>query len=455
MKIKFSSTTLLILALVLSSTWYFLYEKRFKVSQQTEADQSKRLVGWSGPEIQELEVNRAEGESLKLKRSGSEWLITSPVSDSADLGVVNSLLTQLTGAEIERTVEEAPQNLEPFGLQNPTLIIKVIKDANQTKEIRLGGQTQVGYSTYAKLSDSPKVLKINRSLPTSFEKSVFELRNKKLVSIPRSEIKEVEIAQSGGQFVVSKTSEEKWLLTRDGHPVDSTAWSKFLGNVSELKALAVASETADLSTYGLTAPQVILQVSSAKAEAPKEKVLISARSGKVFAKREEKPFVYELDKTVLTELNRSEADFRDLHLTSFNRELVHKIKIQKGSSQTELKKEGADWVLADSKPNEKVDLNKVEKFLGSLLSLKSSAPANIASIAKPSVVIELFETVNSNDVLVGKMEFLKVSNTEVRGKSNYLPVGWKIPASELQNIELGRENFLVEPESKPAQNKES
>jgi len=447
MKARFSTTTLLFLLLSGLLAWYVVYEKQLKVKNTTEEETAKRLVHFSKDDIQELDVTQSPDSSFKLKRSGNEWLLISPVEDMADTGVVNSLITTLTASEQERIVEEEPKNLDVFGLEKPALIIRVVKDANNTQEIFVGSQTQVGFSVYVRTSASRQVSKTNRALLSSFQKSLFELRNKNLVTLKKSELKEVEIHNATGQIIVARNSDDKWILGRDGSPVDTAEWGKTLNALIELKATNVVSEKAELALYRLDKPSVKTWLSEGP-EKPKLGLFFSEAQGKAFAKRDDKPLIYEIDKNVLRELSKGAATLKDLHLVNFNRFAINRIKFSRGTNTLELTKNGPVWAFTDTKTDRTLDPGKVEKFLTQLQDSKVKLFTASQKEKTPYLTIELFEKKDEKDISVAKVEFFQQKSGDVLGASDHLNGSWLISPEGFKQLNLTQDDFLETPSQK-------
>jgi hypothetical protein len=452
MKARLSTTTLLFLFLTGLVAWYVVYEKQIKVKKATEEDQSKRLVHFSKDEIQEIDITHSTDTSFKLKRSGDEWLLTSPIEDLADTGVVNSLLTTLTSSEQERIVEDDPKNLEVFGLEKPALIVRVAKDAATAQDIFVGGQTQVGFSVYVRTSTSKQVSKVNRSLLSSFQKSLFELRNKNLVTLKKSDLKEVEIHNSHGQTIVNRNSNDKWILGREGSPVDTAEWGKTLNTLVDLRATNVVSEKADLAAYRLDKPSVKTWLSEGP-EKPKLGIFFAQVQEKVFAKRDDKPLIYEVDKNALKELSKSASVLRDLHLVNFNRFAISRIKFSRGNNALEFKKEGPVWSFSDAQTERKLDPGKVEKFLTQLQDSKVLKFNENKKEKNPGLIIELFEKQAEKDVSVARVEFFPQKSGEVLGASNHLNGSWVLSQEGFKQLNLTQDDFLETPSQKVEEKK--
>lgn len=441
MKARFSTTTILFLSLSGLLTWYVVYEKQIKVTKTAEEQNSKKLVQFSRDDIQEMDITHGTDSPFKLKRSGNDWILTAPIEDTADAGVINSLLTTLTSSEEERVVDEEPKNLEVFGLEKPALTIRVAKDASSSQDILVGSQTQVGFSVYVRTSSSKQVFKTNRALLSSFQKNLFELRNKNLVPLKKGELTEVEIHNSSSPILVHRNSKDQWVLGSDGGPADTTEWGKILNALIDLKAIAVASEKAELASYRLDKPILKVWLSEGPEKA-KLGLFFSKVKDKVFAKRDDKPLIYEVDNRILKELSKDASLLKDSHLVTFNRFAVNRIKLTRGAQVVEIKKDGPTWTFVGADNNPQLDPGKLEKFLTTLQDAKASAFTSKKLGATPAVMIELFETKEGKEVSVARVNLIQQKTGEAMGTSDHLNGAWTIGEMTFKQLNLTQDDFI-------------
>src|SRR4051812_14163942 len=86
--------------------WFFGYERGYRVKKELKEEKGKILVTLDKDQIQELEIERLtnplpEGtlypvdfkpvyDTVKLRKSGSDWNLFHPLQDAADSSVVTS-----------------------------------------------------------------------------------------------------------------------------------------------------------------------------------------------------------------------------------------------------------------------------------------------------------------------------------------------------------------------------
>ena len=251
MKKSFTTTLVLAGTLGVLLLWYFFYEQSVRPNRQKAEEKAKHVVQLDQNAIVEIEIERSKDladnkntkdkgktpeikpttpgafEKIKLKKSGSDWHLVEPVEDEADNSNVQSLVSTIATTESDRTVEENPKDLEPFGLKSPVIKIRIRRDAaTPVTQINIGRDTPVGYSVYAQIGGKPSVILAGKAIKTTFSKSLLDLRNKKVTSVPRSEASEIEIQNQHETFLVKKDKNDNWMLARTNIPTESSSGTR-------------------------------------------------------------------------------------------------------------------------------------------------------------------------------------------------------------------------------------
>lgn len=474
MKNNFKSTLLLTGILGALIGWYFLYEQKYRPQILEHEEKTKQLVSLNADQIQEVEIVRmknapkeAEGanatpdpnfkpefETTKLKKSGTDWLVTEPISDSADSSQVSSMVSTFASTKQERVVEEKPKDLSPYGLKDPIVRVLAKKDSTSPpEEILIGLNTPVGFSAYAKVAGKDPVFKVSSSLKTAFNKDSKELRNKNIITTPRAEISELEIQNSKENIVLKKDDKDNWTLARDNFAADANEAGKTFSAIVELRAKDFASEKAEnLEKFGLQKPAAKATLVLTNKNSPKITVLIGKVKEKYFAKREDKPIVFEIDKNALERLEKTGPSYRSLNLANFNRYDVKRIKVEDVKDPVELVKgEKGEWTIP-TETTKKIKTNEVDSLLTSLQDAKISrygaSPKEKGSIKKPYLTLRLFEKADKGEKESVVLRFDSPKAKEILGEREDLSLPFFLKVEDFKKINVNKSVF-VEPELKP------
>src|SRR6186713_1960788 len=178
-----SLVVLLVVALGLGAYLYFVESKR----DPDAAEKKDKVFAVEADKIDALEIHAASGETTRVEKAGDTWKIAAPIATGADGSAVSSIADALSTAEIVTVLQDdAPADLAQFGLQ-PARFSIAYRTAGDTTEHRLniGKKTPTGSELYAQVAGQPRLLLLNGFLEDTFNRTTFDLRDKKVLSFDR------------------------------------------------------------------------------------------------------------------------------------------------------------------------------------------------------------------------------------------------------------------------------
>ena len=467
MKKSFTSTLIMLGLLTGLTAWYVLYEQKYRPEQKDQEEQSKKLISLRADQISEIKLTRLknaplegsnapleklEYETLQLKKLGQEWLLVDPVQVQADSLAISALLSAVTSAKQERVVEEHPKDLGVFGLTQALIHIELKKDSvGPAEEIWIGIDTPIAHSSYARVTGSENVFKINRSLRSGLDKDLFALRNKNVVDLNRTEVAEIEIQNPKENIILASDSKDNWTLSRENIPAESLEWNKTLSPLLELKAVKVASEKAEKpAEFGLDEPMI--KITLVKTDKSRRTILMGKVKGTLFAKRADLDTIFEIDKTLEERLKTPALQYRNKHIAKFDRYEIAKIKLETGKDSIELNKEGiSDWKLA-AEPITKIDSTQVDALLTKLQDIQLvkylSGAESKNPIKNPLLKISLFDKKDKIEKEVLALSFEGSKGLQIKVKKTELPYMFEISKEDFDKLNITKQS-LLQSEEKP------
>lgn len=198
--------------------------------------------------------------------AANEWNLTRPVEAKADGSTIESLLSQLTGANAAKFFDDNPKSLKEWGLDKPQAQVDIATN-NGPLSLHFGKKTAAGYA--AKNSLSPAVFEVPASLFGLINRPLREWRDKKVVEFETDKIKQITLT-FGGQSKTFEQKDEKW--RESAVKVDDSAKGKeasdaahralmdLLFAVQSLEAQDFVDNVASPSKYGLDKPWLSLKI---------------------------------------------------------------------------------------------------------------------------------------------------------------------------------------------------
>jgi hypothetical protein len=413
---KRNTLILVAIAAALAVAVYFLEIKEGKPRDEpTSTPTTRAAFSFISADIATLIVNRA-GQSTTVEDHDGKWLISQPVNAAADQSAVDSLVSALTGAKVERDLPADQEKMKSYGLEEPAVTIEIKLKSGEEHRVSLGEKDFSGLSVYALLDEAPGVALLPASILTSSDKSVDDLRDRSVLGLSQFDISSLSLKNENGQIELGK-DDGKWAIKSPmSIAADETEVSSLLSEVSSAKATDFVADT-DPAKYGLDKPKITL---TAKLNDGSQRVL--SLSSKVdenyYARNSDRPQILKVDSSLYDKLNVKLSKLRDKQIVKLNQDELTRIEIKNPNlTLTAEKDKDNKWIIKS--PTDKKDKEARSNKLLDPLETKAievlDAPPTSASatLAKPAVEVRLTDK-------SGKITVLTVSSAD--GNDAYVRV---------------------------------
>ena len=185
-----------------------------KKTESTTPDAPK-VLALGEDQIEEITLSKPGAAPITLKKIGGKWQITAPQPLSADQETVKGLVAALANIQSDRLIDLKPENLAAFGLTEPKAEMEVKVAGGTVSKVLLGGENPSGNATYAKLAANPAVYTILSATRTNLEKSITDLRDKRMFTFDRDKVSAITVTPTkGAAFEFSRTPPSEWQVTK-------------------------------------------------------------------------------------------------------------------------------------------------------------------------------------------------------------------------------------------------
>ncbi len=306
-----TSTLVLIVVLAgLGGYIYFVDSKRPEPGVDGGAANAK-VYALEVDKIDELRLTY-NGETSLLRKSASGWTMVEPVQTEADPAEAISLAQALTNLERVRVLDDNPGDLTPFGLAQPPIVVE-FKGTGVSGSLKLGRKTPTQGEIYAQKNGEKAVFLVSSVQETSFNRTPFDLRDKKILKFEREKADTVTLVRDGNTMALARTGSE-WKVTA---PVASRSdYSAIEGLLTRLStsnmSKLIESDAKDLAKYGLDQPVMTITVGAGSAKT----VLAVGKTehDQTYARDASRPLVFTVDTTLQGDLTKAFDEYRKKEL---------------------------------------------------------------------------------------------------------------------------------------------
>ncbi len=380
-------TTIIILAVaVLLVAFIYLFERDTMTTSERKERKGRVFTSLRRDHVDGLSIRGTGGKEVVLEKIAApdtegekQWKVVSPRKLDADDSEVRAVLSAIDFLLANRKIEGSKRRAEDqYGLGSPRLQASFTIRGEKTS-FGIGADAQ-GDKVYLGIDgDKETFFAVDDDFLESMDKSLNDLRSKKLVSSDIAEVTAVELGLEEGTTRLRLEKSGSWQVETGGQWILAAEdqVSELVRAVSDMKAeefVADDVKEGELEKYGLSggARTVSLQLPGG------EKVTVRIGNGC----RDKKHQLYltavgtgtvacVMD-DFMPILERPATRLREMRPAVFREEDVTRISLASGASTLVLEKGEDQWKLA-GKDDTPIEQNAVTDLLGALKGMRASS----------------------------------------------------------------------------------
>lgn len=310
--IKKPTLILLVFAIALGVAVYFFDWKRSQ-NEKTPSETSKLAFSVSNSSIASFTLSRparAGDVPIHFERKGGTWWITQPIDARADQSTADGIVDQLSEDRISTTEPGTEDRRKAYGLDPPQASIEFQLQNGAKHTLLIGNKDFSGDSVYTIVDGGSSVALLPAVLSDSTNKPIQELRDRSVVHLDGVDLQRVEIKDSNGDIVVTKTKGkfDEWTIDSPSAQKGKQAPSwKVIDPFTTLQADEVLDHP-EAKLVGLLANPAVRAVFT-KMDGKQVTLRVSKPSGDfIYAQSSDTPELYKLSKQSLDSLDLKPVD---------------------------------------------------------------------------------------------------------------------------------------------------
>jgi len=227
---------------VLGGTLWWFNKHPKKETPATPA--SPAVLSLKSDQIEGIRIAKTGSDPIVLKNLAGKWVIAEPKQLDADQDAVKSLVSSLSPMNSDRLIDDHPSSIDGFGLTTPAEEVDVTLKGGTVDKVLFGSDTPSGSDTYVKVAGKPAVYTVFSSTKTGFDKSVNDLRDKRLLPFNSDKVTAVTVAAKGAPFTFGKNAQGEWQITKPAPMrADTSAVDDLVRKLKDAKMDSEAKDT--------------------------------------------------------------------------------------------------------------------------------------------------------------------------------------------------------------------
>jgi hypothetical protein len=330
------------LLLVLSGIIWWSNKKAATPDKTPAASTTVKLLNVPEDQIQSIEIQKRAGDPVRLQRKDSKWQLATPGPFSADPDAVSSMLSSLSSLSSDRTVEEKATSLDQYGLARPAMHLSITDKNKKSTTLLFGDDTPAGSSVYAAIADDLRVFVLSSYKKNSFDKSVSDLRDKRLLPFDSDKVSSVELTAKKQTIAFGRSKDEWQIVKPKPFRADRSQVEELLRTLRDAKMdLSATEDQRKVATaFSSATPFATAKITDVSGT---QELQVRKNKDDYYAKSTAVAGVYKIASTTGTGLDKSVDDFKNKKLFDFGFADPDKVELHDGPKSYFLTRSGSDW----------------------------------------------------------------------------------------------------------------
>lgn len=400
----------LVLLAALAGAVYYSNKQKAAEAAKPPADTPPKILALAEGDITKVALKKGAYET-DLQKTGDKWAITAPMPYAADQSAVSQLVSSAANVSSDRVVEDKASNVSAYGLNAPILEIDITSKGGKVSKLKIGDDTPTNSGAYAMLEGDPHVYTVPSYVKTGLDKSINDLRDKRLLTFDQDKLSRVELIAKK-QDIEFGRDKDQWQIVKpkplraDGLQVDEmlrklkdAKMDLTLSPDDAKKAVAAFAAGTPVATVKLTDPSGTQQI-----EIRKDKMDYYAKSSIV-------PGVFKVTPELGMGVDKALDDFRNKKLFDFGFNDPNKIEMHLNGKSYSFQKGGEDW-FSNGK---KLDSVSLQALIDKLRDLAATKFIDTGTLGAPTGDITV---VSNMGKLTEKLQIAKQGSDYVAQREN-------------------------------------
>jgi hypothetical protein len=276
-------TTLILLVLLTGVAAFVFFANRGSETETKTNDENpaevlkkgEKLFNTKADDIDKLVVRPGDGapsgsKTVELTKAAAKWDLTQPVAWPADSFDAKSLVESFMNLRTHGKVDLTAENRSATGLDKPRYFVELTDKDGKTTKLTIGNRAELGNNLYVSTDDGKSGELVSAGalgdkLDKGTDKLADSLRDKQIVRITSSDVKQIKVTRNGQPpLVLNKVADEWKMVSPQAEDADSTEVSDLLSTATNLRAdQFVDASSPEASRARFDTPRVTVWLSSA------------------------------------------------------------------------------------------------------------------------------------------------------------------------------------------------
>lgn len=308
----------------------------------------------------------------RFRKTDSTWNMISPLKTFADESKIRALLASALNMRIFDAYKVAPKDLKDFGLTKDAIRVFLYFKDGRVDTLTLGNLAEDKDRMYVSSSNTEVYTVSARYRNDFMVNSLFEWRDKSLISIKQYEVNEFKLKNNNGLFHLTLHNGTWKIKSPSGAlaKADANSVISFINGIATQEVKEVVNESfSNLKKYSLHKPAFEVELWIGEERGYRKLAFSPLVNNTVYEYNNSRPYIASLHPEFIKVLEKTLLSFTSKSITSFTIKNVSNISIKRNDSVWTIRNQGpGKWV---NDKQQAVNTLAVNAFLNTLNALNA------------------------------------------------------------------------------------
>ena len=217
----------------------FIYEIEGDKKRKQKKEYNESLFKLNNNDIKLVRLKN-KSQTIQYEKNDNSWNITQPINLEVDKNIIDSQISVFLNSKIKRIIGQVDENkLKNYGLGSSNIELHIETFNGLKINYEIGDESATKGDLFVFDKDSNSVILSSNELKVQTQKTLFELRDKKIIHFDKSNVNQISIITEDDSIIIKNEDKinQLWKITSHDLNGDNSQIDNYLSSLNRYTAV--------------------------------------------------------------------------------------------------------------------------------------------------------------------------------------------------------------------------
>ena len=217
----------------------FIYEIEGDKKRKQKKEYNESLFKLNNNDIKLVRLKN-KSQIIQYEKNDNSWNITQPINLEVDKNIIDSQISVFLNSKVKRIIGQVDENkLKNYGLGSSNIELHIETFNGLKINYEIGDESATKGDLFVFDKDSNSVILSSNELKVQTQKTLFELRDKKIIHFDKSNVNQISIITEDDSIIIKNEDKinQLWKITSHDLNGDNSQIDNYLSSLNRYTAV--------------------------------------------------------------------------------------------------------------------------------------------------------------------------------------------------------------------------